>query len=464
MARSILYAPPHRGARETLAQFLARKFTYHDVSRWHLQIARGLVQVNDVVCVDAERVLAAKDRLRYAPPQELEPAVDVTFRVVADDEDFIVVSKSGNIPVSESGRYCRNVLVAVVAEELARGSSTHREPAAQRTRTETDHSTCARDTHTDALEVASVQDDAGPVPQLFTVHRLDKETSGLVVFAKSKAAAAHLGAQFAAHSSAEQGDDDGAAPEATTAVVKEYDTIMAGDLRQRPNSDVAGEKWVTDSDDGANDAPRTRWLELRAPIGREVDQRLDDGATGATRPKPTADDPLVNLRMLCVPPSALTRGVKRARTQFLPCSVASVIDGAVLTYARVRLFTGRTHQIRIHAAWADAPVLGDKMYTRGGVSVATDVYLARARGEVPVTIAECVERQAAAGSSAEAAAAAAEASTLLKSVVPRHFLHCSVLGFTHPRTGQQLRFEDPGMPRFVAEAPWLQSMRWEAAV
>ncbi len=40
----------------------------------------------------------------------------------------------------------------------------------------------------------------GPArPQVRAVHRLDKETSGLVVFARTPAAASHLGRQFRAH-------------------------------------------------------------------------------------------------------------------------------------------------------------------------------------------------------------------------------------------------------------------------
>src|SRR5262249_52452527 len=39
----------------------------------------------------------------------------------------------------------------------------------------------------------------GPLPRLRVVHRLDKETSGLVVFARSVAAERNLGKQFHAH-------------------------------------------------------------------------------------------------------------------------------------------------------------------------------------------------------------------------------------------------------------------------
>jgi 23S rRNA pseudouridine1911/1915/1917 synthase len=71
--------------------------------------------------------------------------------------------------------------------------------------------------------------------------------------------------------------------------------------------------------------------------------------------------------------------------------------GELAALVRCRLATGRTHQIRVHMADHGSPVVGDRMYSRG-------------RGE----LAELIGRQA---------------------------LHAAVLGFTHPITGEELRFE-----------------------
>jgi 23S rRNA pseudouridine1911/1915/1917 synthase len=68
------------------------------------------------------------------------------------------------------------------------------------------------------------------------------------------------------------------------------------------------------------------------------------------------------------------------------------------TAVECRLETGRTHQIRIHLAEAGHPVLGDAVYGRG--------------------------------------TAAVEASNRL-------LLHAERLGFKHPRTGENMRFEEP---------------------
>ena len=61
----------------------------------------------------------------------------------------------------------------------------------------------------------------------------------------------------------------------------------------------------------------------------------------------------------------------------------------------LELYTGRTHQARVHLAWLGHPFLGDATYGRR--------------------------------------------STLL----PRHFLHAHRLAFAHPATGEPLRFQSP---------------------
>jgi len=76
----------------------------------------------------------------------------------------------------------------------------------------------------------------------------------------------------------------------------------------------------------------------------------------------------------------------------------------------VRPETGRTHQIRVHLAASGLPIAGDPVYGRAR------------RGELPI------ERPA---------------------------LHAALLGFTHPRSGERLRFEAAPPADFRGALAWL---------
>ena len=43
------------------------------------------------------------------------------------------------------------------------------------------------------------------------------------------------------------------------------------------------------------------------------------------------------------------------------------------------------------------------------------------------------------------------------SYVPRQFLHATELRFTHPRTGEEMRFDSPLPPDLAAAAEWARS-------
>ena len=171
----------------------------------------------------------------------------------------------------------------------------------------------------------------GGVARPGIVHRIDKDTSGLLVVAKSDAAHVGLARQFADHS-----------------IARVYLAIVNGHP-QPPAGTIEG------------------------LIGRSA----------------------ANRKKMAVLPKDSSRG-KRAVTRY---KVLKRLDGCALI--ECRLETGRTHQIRVHLASIDYPLLGDGVY--GRTSPTLKPLLARLG----------FRRQA---------------------------LHAAVLGFVHPVTGTALRF------------------------
>ena len=123
------------------------------------------------------------------------------------------------------------------------------------------------------------------------VHRLDKDTSGLMVIAKTENAYKFLIEEF---------------KERRTK--KKYKTIIKGIIKEDEN-------------------------EIDMPIGRDE----------------------VNRHKMKV-----RRDGKNARTVF------KVIERfGNYTYLDVRIYTGRTHQIRVHLSKIGYPILGDEIYSKG---------------------------------------------------------------------------------------------------
>lgn len=149
-------------------------------------------------------------------------------------------------------------------------------------------------------------------PHIYVVHRLDQPVEGILVFAKQQAAAADLSAQAAGEG-----------------MEKEY-LALACDLRGEETADIF---------------PGVGQSSRQVQSGVLRDFLLKDGKTNRSR---------------IVPPEV--KGAKEARLSYeilrWDCSESMAKCAAV----KIRLYTGRHHQIRVQMANAGLPLLGDRKY------------------------------------------------------------------------------------------------------
>jgi 23S rRNA pseudouridine1911/1915/1917 synthase len=146
----------------------------------------------------------------------------------------------------------------------------------------------------------------GPPPEIGVVHRLDKETSGLVVFTRTWAAKKALTQAFREH-----------------AVRRRYLGLVHG----HPKAGTIVSHFVEDRGDGLRGSVERRRGRAHA-VGSEKTQRAVTHV------------------------DVVERFAPRAAGQ--PCALVACV-----------LETGRTHQIRIHLAEAGHPLLGERVYVRG---------------------------------------------------------------------------------------------------
>jgi len=268
------------------------------LSRAQLQalIADGYVTVNGQQLKPGVRLKGGEQIQLMIPvrtePDTVEPE-DIPLTIIYEDDDLAVIDKPAGMIVHPGEQ---NETGTLVSAALARWP-----------------------------QIAAMQVEEKRVG---IVHRLDKDTSGLIVLAKHDQARHNLTAQFQERT---------------------VEKIYLAMLEKRPDTTTG---------------------RIDAPIARDPKQRKK---------------------------MAVARNGRPAITEF------TVIDDEISgnrALVRVRLLTGRTHQIRVHMAFIGCPIVGDRVYG----------YHKQRIG------------------------------------LKRQFLHAAELSFDQPVTGERLHFESPLPP------------------
>jgi 23S rRNA pseudouridine1911/1915/1917 synthase len=244
------------------------------------------------------------------PPQDAV-AEKIPLEIVYEDEHLLVVNKPAGMVIHPAYGHSRGTLVNALLHHCNHLSSVN-----------------------------------GPT-RPGVVHRLDKDTTGLLVVAKSDAVHASLSRQFSRRT-----------------VEREYEAIVWGVFKEKQGT-------------------------VEAQLGRSRSDRK-------------------RMAVVSDGKAAITHYTVLERFRYL-------------SLVRLKLGTGRTHQIRVHLAHIHHPVLGDPGY--GGRQIIWGSGLPGQRSEVQ---------------------------KLLK-ILGRQALHARTLGFLHPVSGHRVTLDSP-LPPDMLEA------------
>ena len=97
--------------------YLAKRFSYRSRTSWQKEIIEGRIILNGSVIVNAKRKIYPGDRLEYMAGEIHEPEIDPGFSVIFENENYLAVNKTGNLPVHPSGVFFHNTLAALLEDK-----------------------------------------------------------------------------------------------------------------------------------------------------------------------------------------------------------------------------------------------------------------------------------------------------------------------------------------------------------
>ncbi len=152
-------------AGRSVREHLVSRYAHSSESDWDARLSAGQVDLNGAVASGHEQLEPGQHLTWQRPPWD-EPDVPLHFDVVYEDASVLAVSKPSGLPTMPAGGFLEHTLLALV-------HASH--------------------------------------PEAHPLHRLGRFTSGLVLFARTPAAASTLGKAWRGHE-----------------VVKDYRALVSG--------------------------------------------------------------------------------------------------------------------------------------------------------------------------------------------------------------------------------------------
>lgn len=243
-------------------------------SRIKALIKDGLVSMRGQPVTDPQRKVRAGDSFEITLPEPEDPTPrgeDIPLDILHEDDDLIVISKPAGLVVHPGAGNWTGTLVNALIHHCG-----------------------------------STLSGIGGVRRPGIVHRLDKDTTGVMVVAKNDIAHRHLSLQFADHGR-------------TMPLERAYQAVVWG-------------------------RPRALSGTIDAPLGRATGDRT---RRAVKRPdSQDADHAITHYQV-----------IERFQENPDATALASLVE--------CHLETGRTHQIRVHMAHIGHPLLGDTVYGAG---------------------------------------------------------------------------------------------------
>ena len=286
--------------------FISKQKEHLSRTRIKNLIIKGNLKINHNNIFDPSKKIFLNDKITIDIPEPKKVSLKpfkYKLDIVYEDKDLLVINKSAGISMHPgAGNYDNTIVNALM--------------------------------NLDSKILSNIGDELRPG----IVHRIDKDTSGLVVIAKNNKSHENLSMQFSDHS-----------------ITRLYQALIWGKLR-----------------------PMNGKIETLITRSSKNRQLMEVG---------------------------ITKG-KKAITNYKTLEIFENSKVPTLSLVECKLETGRTHQIRVHMSFKGNNILGDKKYKKKFKK------FKNINSELEEMLIN----------------------------LNRQFLHAQVLGFTHPSTGERLKF------------------------